>query len=272
MKTDEPLNTSLPAVDLVAIGSPLGSEVVVLQPVGPGESRNSNDIGLQSQSVLASDHKESATTPTVDPAREISSTQELPSTSASLKTSTFYHSPIANSSSPVAVLIRDIHPLPKAAPRIRKRKAEAAEILTSSPYKANLLDKENSRKTPRPPQPKTSELRDSRKTKNCSGSKKKLPVRQDKPRGRRPDTQKSVAKTLKMTPERAKCNQPKSKRKVAEIDGHTECCGGCGESFIESTDDWLQCRRCGLWFEMTCVGMLGKSKAVQDMFLCDQCS
>src|SRR6218665_942642 len=46
-----------------------------------------------------------------------------------------FDSPIPESCSPVAGIIRDIYPLTKATLSMRKRKPEAAETLTSSPYK-----------------------------------------------------------------------------------------------------------------------------------------
>jgi len=176
----------------------------------------------------------------------------------SVKTSTFYRSSQSSGTrhSPAADLIRALHPLPKAAARERKRKAEAAEILTSSPYKKMLMDKAKTKTV------KT----DSRKAKKAPKQK----VRKDKARGRKPKakTAKSAKKACTSRPVKSK----KSKQSAAQdSDEDMTCCAGCGEHFCDSTEDWLQCRGCGLWFEVTCAGLIGKSKVIQQQFVCEQC-
>jgi hypothetical protein len=121
----------------------------------------------------------------------------MPVTPVSIKASSFYCQVRGTSSvSPVAEFIRDIHPLPKAPSRSRKRKAEAAQILTSSPYKISLLEKEAKPKTLKS-QPKTSKNHaDNRPTSTKPARReKKQTMRKDTPRGRRPK-QKTAGNTL----------------------------------------------------------------------------
>jgi len=266
------------SVDVSAIGSCPAPQVV--QPIGPRESTTSDDLSaisestssqavpsvdveetdtttsvcstimdsslepqnvLPSESVLLSGQGKSATAASVDTVSEISFTEASQSMPC--------QSPIPESCSPVAGIIRD-NPLPKATLRIRKRKPEAAEILTSSPYKKTLVEKESLRKSLKPPQPKQRESKDCGKKNKSSGPKRKLTVRQDKPRGRRPkaNTGDGDDETKKVTPARARCyrNKSRPRPKVSEVDDLAESCGGCGERFLVSTDDWLQCRHCGL--------------------------
>jgi len=69
--------------------------------------------------------------------------------------------------------------------------------------------------------------------------KKKMTCRLDKPRGRRPKI---------------------------KADDVRVCCSGCGEQYIHSTDEWLQCSmpRCKLWYELSCTGLQGLSRAKQN--------
>jgi len=68
-------------------------------------------------------------------------------------------------------------------------------------------------------------------------------------------------------------NRPADKGSEIESKSQEQClCGGCGEPYETSTDDWLQCRCCESWYEITCAGMTGKRKELQDLFLCEECS
>ena len=50
-----------------------------------------------------------------------------------------------------------------------------------------------------------------------------------------------------------------------------ECCAGWGEKYGDSEEDWLQCMLCGDWYELSCAGMVGKSKEIKDSFVCNDC-
>jgi len=52
------------------------------------------------------------------------------------------HAVTAFTLSPIQAIIQSLSPLPKAQPRSGKRKAEAAEVLTSTPFKQVLLEKQ----------------------------------------------------------------------------------------------------------------------------------
>ena len=118
------------------------------------------------------------TTPCVDPdAVGFSSDSTVPAGgrtgSTALATSKFYHSASGNNGhSPISEVIQQLHPIPKAPPRQRKRKAEAAEILTSSPCKNALIVKQNKQR-PRVSRSQSSEVKDRRKKTPVTGSKEK---------------------------------------------------------------------------------------------------
>lgn len=97
-----------------------------------------------------------------------------------------------------------------------------------------------------------------------SGSKqnkksKKLTCREDKPRGRKPGSknQKTQKKAHLQSVKKSKVN--------------SVCCAGCGENEDDSVEDWIACIKCQMWYELSCAGMLGKPKHIQDSFLCGDC-
>ena len=113
-------------------------------------------------------------------------------------------------------------------------------------------------------------MKDRRKKTPVTGSKeksrkKKQIVRKDKPRGRKPKG-KAAAKT--------KANARAASRPELELadSEDNEYCAGCGEHISVTVCDWLQCRRCQLWYDIECAGMVGKAKTIQDQFVCDQCN
>ena len=116
------------------------------------------------------------TTPCVDPdAVGFSSDSTVPAGgrtgSTALATSKFYHSASGNHGhSPISEVIQQLYPIPKAPPRQRKRKAEAAEILTSSPYKNAQIVKQNTER-PRVRRSQSSKVKDRRKKTPVKGSK-----------------------------------------------------------------------------------------------------
>jgi hypothetical protein len=66
--------------------------------------------------------------------------------------------------------------------------------------------------------------------------------------------------------------QCSSGKKNFTAPGHTNFyCGGCGIIYEESKGVWLRCRSCRDWWELECSGMLGKSKSLQDQFVCSDC-
>jgi len=198
-------------------------------------------------------------------------------TSVCLETSTFYGSLRSTPTcSTISQFIKKISPLPKAsASRVRKRKAESAEMLTSSPYKDVLMMKEKDKKDKEEDKKKKAVERKKKAEERCKEKelkkKKKQTVRKDKPRGRKPKQYVSptaVSVFCQPTPKHAR-RMPR--KQSMDIDNSDNCCTACGELFSEATSDWLQCRSCHSWYELECAGMLGKSKAVQNKFVCELC-
>jgi hypothetical protein len=91
-------------------------------------------------------------------------------------------------------------------------------------------------------------------TKNCEAKKKKQTVRQDK------------FKNIPLPKSPRKKKQRVSESDSGSDNEDTTPCAGCGEPFFTSTEAWLACTACNAWFELSCAGMLGKTKQQQDQF------
>ena len=188
-------------------------------------------------------------------------------------------------------MLQKLSPLPKCQKsRARKRVAEAAEVLTSSPYKKKLLDK--SSKKPNAKQ-EAVKVGVRQKDKKCSKLKtKKKTCREDKRRGRKPgeavkvgvrqkDKKCSKIKTKKTCredkrrgrkPGKVKAPKPKSKpktKKTKESNADTAdyYCVICGEIYVDPpTETWLQCQSCAGWCHEACTDGEGSQG-----FICDLC-
>ena len=162
-------------------------------------------------------------------------------------------------------IVESISPIPKSiAIRTRKRKAQTAEVITSSPFKQRLLE-----------QGKTSE------EKKKSGKNKREPVkkgkqkkvakkrtcREDKRRGRKPKgagaSRKSITQRVAVTQH---SRQPRKADDVADGDA---ACMMCGEEFRHSVpgEFWIQCRKCNGWCHEQC-----SAGECSGGFVCDFCT
>ena len=63
----------------------------------------------------------------------------------------------------------------------------------------------------------------------------------------------------------------KLNKKVEATPMEVICCAGCGEAENESTEPWIGCSICKTWYEVSCAGMLGKAKEIQDACVCIDC-
>jgi hypothetical protein len=207
--------------------------VTVLPPAGcideTDNSTSSEVTNEPSRPGLAS-----ATSPTTTSA-------DLQIPTAIMKPSKFYPPSGQNCipTSNISHCIKKLSLLPKASSRVCKRKVESAEILTSSPYKNNLMSKE-----------------EAKKNKDSKRKERKQKVRKDKPRGRKPKVAEPVAATCdsNQTPEHAKL-KPRSRTKLklaSPVTDNSDDCAGCGEHVSRSASDWLQCRKCKSWREEEC--------------------
>lgn len=150
----------------------------------------------------------------------------------------------------------------------RKSRATSSRVLTSHSHIANLEKdlnlfalKQKKRKSDL--QLKVTESRPKhRRVCPGSGTKdnqkgKKLTIREDKPRGRRPNNQNKQRQA--------------NIRSVKKSKSNTVCCAGCGEMEDESMEDWIACIKCHTWYELSCAGVIGKPKHIQDSFMCGDC-
>ena len=161
------------------------------------------------------------------------------------------------------VPISSISPLPvcQKETTVGKRRARGETVvLTSSPYKARLQGTKSENRNKNDCK-KTEKRKEDKNVRNVPPPKirKKAVVRADRSRRPRPISLPRAPKSVK-----------KDMQTVSEADDETEC-GGCGELYCESSEDWLACVSCKSWYEISCAGMLGKPKCQQDSFHRPQC-
>jgi len=87
--------------------------------------------------------------------------------------------------------------------------------------------------------------------------KKKQTVREDKKGDRKPKAAVAATKTSRSL-------SVSQSQWIVKTDG-------CVEHILETVCDCLQCRNYKLWYDLVCAGMVGKTKSIQDKFLCEQC-
>lgn len=162
-----------------------------------------------------------------------------------------------NSLSEAKQLVEELSPIPRAEKeRVRKRKAESAEVITGSPYRTMLIEKNNSKR-----QPNTKKIEKPKKEK----IKKKLTCRKDFPK--RSKVSNNTKKSKSSKPNGGK----QSKKKVVKVvaptkDTSKETCF-CGEVYIDlPTEPWIQCRVCTGWYHEACTAGEGPNG-----FVCDNC-
>ena len=122
----------------------------------------------------------------------------------------------------------------------------ASGVTEQSAVQQSATDIAGSLQNPKRPCKQASGAPTGKKGKNIKRKTKKQTCRKDRPRGRRPKK---------------------------HTDDVNVSCSGCGEQYLRSTDEWLQCSmpRCKLWYELSCTGLRGVSRAVQNKFVCEQC-
>jgi len=153
-----------------------------------------------------------------------------------------------------ALAVQQISPLPKSkVQRQRKRKTEGAAVVTSSPYKQQLLDKEKKK------QQKTSRGVTKCSPKKCEKKSKKMTCRADK--------SKPPQYPTKPRPRKSKVNQKQNNGSNFEEEAEYECMM-CGECFANSRpgEPWIQCKKCSSWCHEDC-----SSGETSSGFVCDFC-
>jgi len=165
-------------------------------------------------------------------------------------------------------VIEAISPLPKSiAVRTRKRKVQAAEVITSSPYKQRLLDRLETSKQKDKKNEKSKPKTMTKGKQKKVAKKKKRTCREDKPRGRKPK-----AKAEDAAMEAKKQKHTLAVRKQKKIKAHIKdgdvACIMCGEDFKHSAsgESWIQCKICQGWCHYDCSA--GESSRG---FVCDFC-
>jgi len=147
-------------------------------------------------------------------------------------------------------VIQSVSPFPHSQViRERKRKLQAAEVLTSTPCKQKLLEKMNAKKVP---QKKTTQAADAKK------KQKKQTCRMDKRRGRKPKGILQEHGSRKKTATKTNSNSSQDAK-----------CLICDERFCDSVpgEKWVKCQKCQGWCHVECTEN-GKSKKT---FVCDFC-
>ena len=155
--------------------------------------------------------------------------------------------PVAQPQPTCSTSFADILNVPKAIRAPRKRKATGASfasVITSSPYKENLL---------------------TAKEKQPNKQQSKRQTKKNQPKKQQAKKQTSTGKRSKKT---NKQNQTKSKRNGREEDKEEEdeICLVCVESFRESGGEAIQCGVCDKWAHVECAYVCGVS------YICDFCS
>lgn len=180
--------------------------------------------------------------------------------------------------------VESISPLPVRAPLVdgkRRRSSMGATILTDSPYKNTLTQKIEAKQALEAKKEIKRQLNLSKSTakRPLNPSGKKQTMRQDK----RPLSKtlpkapcKRAKKDIVLDKQTAHCSRNKNEVvSFANTSGAPPTinfyCGGCGELYEESKQDWLRCRKCLEWWEIECAGMLGKPRHLQEQFICTEC-
>ena len=147
--------------------------------------------------------------------------------------------------------IHEISPIPKCQKqRTKKWKPQAAAVLTSSPFKKQLME----RKTP--PQHTTKE-------KTASAVSRCRPTKQAAPQSKKKTGKKVTCRGQKEKPRKLPLPREPKKRKNNGGQSRQFYCIYCSELFVEPPDeDWMQCVTCKEWYHKECGN---------DTDICDLC-
>lgn len=154
---------------------------------------------------------------------------------------------VAPGTSSTYIKLTTISPLPKSiAVRSTNRRSKKSEIITSSPYKDQLIDEEE-KKNPK------------RKPKLNLGDN--IPPPPEGNLKRKSDINFSQAK------KRAKSGKAVAKKPKSPPHKKMWSCPGCNETFKEPvTEDWLECISCAEWWHEKCTAYTGFGS-----YICDLC-
>ena len=164
-------------------------------------------------------------------------------------------------------VIHQISPRPKSQKqRSRKRKAQSAAVLTSSPFKQQLMDSR-----PKPAAKRSAKLPSGDKLKRNATEKKGIssaplvkPTKHGASRSSRQTTKKVTCRGQKEKAKKLPLPPAPKKRKSSVETTKEFCCVYCNELFVEPPDeDWLQCTSCKEWYHEQCGN---------DSEVCDLCS
>ena len=131
-------------------------------------------------------------------------------------------------------ILQELSPRPRSTKaRTRKRKAESAAVITSSPYKQQL---------------------------ECEASKKNPRIKAGRQR-----VSKGKTKSSSSSGKRGRSASRSSRAARADIEEETEECLYCHDSF--SDEGWIQCQICSQWAHDSCAGVGSKCET----FVCELC-
>jgi len=169
----------------------------------------------------------------------------------------------ASSSKHIRSLIMKLSPPPKSTTsRVRKRKAESAALITGSPFKKMLEEKER-KKTSSVKTRDGHQQPDVRNKKSNRNGERKAKVTKKKNDGQL-QSKKSKKQCRKKIPE-------------SDVDSATStsavtCVCGIKENSTEDRQlnvDWIRCKNCSKWLHKTCAEVNGVFD--DEYFYCDAC-
>ena len=179
--------------------------------------------------------------------------------------------------SPIQAIIQALSPLPKAQARSGKRKAETSQILTSTPFKRVLLEKQQTQQLKIDNKARRSLILQEKKAKKTVAdntpvrAKKALPKSSSVNKKKKTPVKKKIVRDDKRRPsktnnivQKKKSVLPKKNDITKSKTKDNDICPGCDE--IGGTEEWIRCSKCKLWWHEECTSYEGSGK-----FTCDLC-
>ena len=179
--------------------------------------------------------------------------------------------------SPIQAIIQALSPLPKAQARSGKRKAETSQILTSTPFKRVLLEKQQTQQLKIDNKARRSLILQEKKAKKTVAdntpvrAKKALPKSSSVNKKKKTPAKKKIVRDDKRRPsktnnivQKKKSVLPKKNDITKSKTKDNDICPGCDE--IGGTEEWIRCSKCKLWWHEECTSYEGSGK-----FTCDLC-